>query len=510
MTEGFGVFQLASMQLALPLGALREVVPLGTLEPLPAPAGCVVGGLDLRGAIVPVLDITRLLDTDCTQRRRNVVIMAYGGGLLGLLADGVVGVFDCPPARMSRITTGDGSLSLLCGGFIRSDDGSVVSVLSPQAISALPGVPMAVEHDCAEGGMPTAQQTSQSPETEQTHYMLMQCGAIPLALPSEAVHTIIINPEVQPSAMSGGSCLGTIEFDALKVPALDLVRICGLGGDAAHPPGQAFVVKYPDGLVAFMVERIIDVVRPRDDTLVPLPPRALPNPALFAGMLPTAALGEVSSLQTASTLGYYLALSPQALLQSTELCGVARMNTPAASHGATQGLSLLPRGQAPRMPRARMLTYRLSANVEVATPIDQIAEILAWSPATAILGERSEAMALVMNRGRAIPTYSLAAQLGMPSSPPAEASCVLVIESGEAYVGFTVDRLTSIDEGQWPKPQAANTAGSGTHPALSLEPTLVGNGDEERLLTVIELKRLADTFCPTPTAVPSPALAQAG
>ena len=76
MTEGFGVFQLASMQLALPLGALREVVPLGTLEALPAPAGSVVGGLDLRGAIVPVLDITRLLDTDCTERRRNVVIMA--------------------------------------------------------------------------------------------------------------------------------------------------------------------------------------------------------------------------------------------------------------------------------------------------------------------------------------------------------------------------------------------------------------------------------------------------
>ena len=35
-------------------------------------------------------------------------------------------------------------------------------------------------------------------------------------------------------------------------------------------------------------------------------------------------------------------------------------------------------------------------------------------------------------------------------------------------------------------------------------------GDDERLLTVIELKLLADAFRPSPSDAPPPALAQAG
>ena len=51
----FGVFFLARMQLALALDALREVVPCGALATLPCAAPCVVGGVDLRGVLVPVV-----------------------------------------------------------------------------------------------------------------------------------------------------------------------------------------------------------------------------------------------------------------------------------------------------------------------------------------------------------------------------------------------------------------------------------------------------------------------
>ena len=52
---GFGGFTLGGMSLALPMAALREVLPCAGLTPLPCPAPAVPGGVDLRGTTVAAL-----------------------------------------------------------------------------------------------------------------------------------------------------------------------------------------------------------------------------------------------------------------------------------------------------------------------------------------------------------------------------------------------------------------------------------------------------------------------
>lgn len=89
-------FHVGDLRLALPAGAIVEVLPRRELRPVAmAPEG-VVGLLPFRGALVPVVDLCRLmLARDCAPMRSSrliVLALPHAGKhrLVGLLAENVL------------------------------------------------------------------------------------------------------------------------------------------------------------------------------------------------------------------------------------------------------------------------------------------------------------------------------------------------------------------------------------------------------------------------------------
>ena len=93
--------------LALPIAAVREILQAPRLTPLPRTPAFVRGVMNLRGAVVPVIDLAaRLADrhdsvaASSLSRRSCVVVVELAGTegerapALGLLVDGVHEVFD--------------------------------------------------------------------------------------------------------------------------------------------------------------------------------------------------------------------------------------------------------------------------------------------------------------------------------------------------------------------------------------------------------------------------------
>lgn len=101
----FGGFRLGGLPLALPMTALREVVPCTALQPLACPAACVIGGIALRGVLVPVVDLRLALGRPAAPPGPGscVIVMVEAGCILGLLADGVSGVFNARASAVSRM-----------------------------------------------------------------------------------------------------------------------------------------------------------------------------------------------------------------------------------------------------------------------------------------------------------------------------------------------------------------------------------------------------------------------
>ncbi len=88
------IFRLGAARLALPALAVREVHMLPLLSPLPQAPSFVVGILDLRGAIVPVIDLNARLGQPSPplQTSDALIVLDWNGAPLALLVNEILAV----------------------------------------------------------------------------------------------------------------------------------------------------------------------------------------------------------------------------------------------------------------------------------------------------------------------------------------------------------------------------------------------------------------------------------
>lgn len=102
MTEDWVLrFQAAARGLTIELGRVREVVRMSALQPLARAPAFLEGAIDLRGSLVPVLDVRRRLGGPAGpwQERNRIIIVELRGRPAGLIVDEVGGVETGAAAR---------------------------------------------------------------------------------------------------------------------------------------------------------------------------------------------------------------------------------------------------------------------------------------------------------------------------------------------------------------------------------------------------------------------------
>ena len=481
--QRFGVFRLGQMQLALPIAALKEVTPMGELSALPSESECVIGAISLRGLMVPVLDLRLIIRCkDGLRPNLDVVVMEYQGRLLGLAADDVVGVYVLSEAAINPIGALDPMSSVLQAGFERPDDGSLVSVLSPGAIAGIPKVPLVTVPQAAlaiNALTAGASKKASGLMDDSRHLMLMQCSGRPLAIASQAVHTTMIQPEVRGSHMSAGNFRGMMRFGDQDIPALELSALCGFAPMASDTKPQAFLVQFPAGLVAFLVDTIVNVVMADGHQIAPVPQFASLRAEMFSGMLPSEAIVDDALDLALPGAGFHLILDDVHMLADPHLQEVAGM----AQQVGRQDLGLGPAARSAKTQGFRVSGQMVSYNVgvDVASPIEHIAEILPWDPIAAVQGTNNSS--LLMSRGRPIPVYCLSGLLGQAQGARASQSSgnVLVVEEEGQLIGFKVPYLVTIGEGKTAPRESSD---------LMPDVVLMGQGEAERVLRLVDLRRV--------------------
>ncbi|MEL0253263.1 MAG: chemotaxis protein CheW [Novosphingobium sp.] len=144
----FGLIRIAGLCAALPVSAIREVVPCPPeLEPFPASRPDIVGALELRGEVIPVIDLASALskesvDGDARQSddRSIIVILRQEQHVFAALADGIIGVMPLTTREISPLSQAatDEGVRLFSSTFRVAVHNGVV--LDPAAIIELPGM----------------------------------------------------------------------------------------------------------------------------------------------------------------------------------------------------------------------------------------------------------------------------------------------------------------------------------------------------------------------------------
>jgi purine-binding chemotaxis protein CheW len=87
-------FRVGAESFALPVEQVLEVAELGELAPVPGAPTSVLGVRNLRGLVLPVIDLAAVLGTTGSNRADKLVIAEEAGRRAGLVIDQVTDVGD--------------------------------------------------------------------------------------------------------------------------------------------------------------------------------------------------------------------------------------------------------------------------------------------------------------------------------------------------------------------------------------------------------------------------------
>jgi len=490
---GFGGFRIGSMNLGLPMQALREVVPCGVLAKLPCSANYVIGGIDLRGVMVPVIDLRILLGGEATALPfPSVIIMVHENKLLGLLMEAVTGVFTGDTQDINHASFATADQSIFYGSIRRSDDGTLVNLLSPAALAMLKDVPM-MNCNQSRSAIAVTHGESTGQKEKVLPMLLLQCSQIAFAIDAMAVYTTLSDPVIEKSALAMGSCRGVIEHAGNKIPALDLLQVCGLGKFNPNTSTQAFIIVLPKGMVAFLVNKVIDVVRISLSDVIEVPNYALPKATLFTGAIPKSALPAADALQKSILASQLLVLNSTALQTDTQISALAEVVTVDRSSAHQPRTSSVGHEGSDR--KRNMITYLLGS--ETASPFEQIREILPFTSDIPIFEQDGPMLGMIIVRGRSIPVVCLNRLItGRPAQISSNAS-VLVVEIDNEAMGFAIPALKSIESVHW-EPELPHLGGPEhddlMHAVHSNKLAQIGDGNAIRMLPVLDLEKIARAF----------------
>lgn len=128
--QKFLTFRLGEESYGVEIERVQEIKGYSTVTPLPNCPSYVRGVLNLRGVIVPVVDLRRrfgMTDVDYTNRNAIIVLVTQGR-LAGLLVDDVSDVLDVPRADVHAPPVGVGAAANFVRGLARVGDGLMIQV----------------------------------------------------------------------------------------------------------------------------------------------------------------------------------------------------------------------------------------------------------------------------------------------------------------------------------------------------------------------------------------------
>ncbi|WP_395405495.1 chemotaxis protein CheW [Pseudoduganella sp. UC29_106] len=139
MTQQYLSFMLGGEMFAMNILSVREIIEYAGETEVPMMPPCVRGVINLRGAVVPVLDLGMRFGRPPSQigRRSCTVIVEAEGIIIGVLVDAVNAVLDIDPADVEPAPSFGARLRNDFIAGVGKSNGRLVILLNMEAVLAL-------------------------------------------------------------------------------------------------------------------------------------------------------------------------------------------------------------------------------------------------------------------------------------------------------------------------------------------------------------------------------------
>jgi purine-binding chemotaxis protein CheW len=493
------VTRVGDEALGFRLEAISEIIRVPPLAHMPLAPRSLLGLANLRGAVLPVVSLRRLLgfpDAPPDDAARIVVIAGHAA--VGLAVDRVDAFLEIAADRLSDDRAGAGRLDPeILDGVVKGAEGAdTIKIIDPA-----PMLQRAFERIGARVGPAAAAaaaavaiasaSTRGAAEARRTSLVSFDLGAQEYALPLERVREIVQLPgAVAEMAGSETAVLGVVTLRGRLLPLVSLRALLGMPLQQERGVSRkVIVVSIGNASVGVVADRTREILR-IDPGLID------PAPALLTRGAGDAEIESICRLDGGARLVGIL--SPDRLFRSDLVRRVlaAAGNDNAEIAAAGQGMT-----------DEQFIVFRLGAQ-DYGLPIAAVKEITKAPEQIARMPKAPAFIDGVMNlRGTVLPVMDLRRRFDLASDAAGGSRRILVVAAGGVHAGFVVDAVSEVlkvrAEDIQPAPELSKEQMRLIGRVVNLQARMILLIDPAQLLTEGEASAVAALAEAEPMSVPT-------
>lgn len=432
-------FAMDREEFSFPISAVQEIVRLPEVTAVPGAPEAVKGIMNLRGSILPLIDLRERLDLSAADYNDDtrIVVVRHQDTATGMIVDRVNEVLhvekqdvELPPAAVESSHTN------LLRGLARIDGGKrVVMILSEGKL--LPSTADNARKITGQDSTTSGQEMDKAMESEK-HLVSFRLDEEEFAVNITEVREIVRVGDITQVPQAPVFVQGVMSLRNALLPVIDLRTRFGM----KHPDGEAenelsdngtdarrIIVADLGGVTTgLMVDAVSEVLRLPEKDVEPAPKVIEADRAQY--------IQGVGKLKNGSRL--LMLLDLPTLLSGEEKETVAAA---AAQHQEKDEVSM---GQERDLEDERQLVCFSIGNEEYGIDIMQVREIIRIDAITAVPGSPSYVSGIVNLRGNVLPLIDLRHRFSRESSSRSEQHRILVVEMENKATGLIVDAVSEV------------------------------------------------------------------
>lgn len=267
----FCSFYLNQSEFALSVSFVQEVINIpDSYSSMPLSPDYLKGLINLRGTIVPVIDLKKVLNLkdEISAHEQKIAIICLNGNFVGLLFDKTGEVFRSNSDEQSNFQ--DEDQSAVVKGVFKKDDGKrIVQILDVSSIFCLKRLPKRED-----GAQLTNNFKNNRGKRRQAISFLV--GSSKCSIEISEIQEILMIKGVNESALAVGNCIGTFDLRGVTVPVIDFAallryRETDSSSEATLGDRRVVVMRIEKELFGLLVDKVDSILTFYNDDLKHLP-----------------------------------------------------------------------------------------------------------------------------------------------------------------------------------------------------------------------------------------------
>lgn len=432
LKKTFGSFFIGDYEVALPIEIVQEVVNYPAMvTPVPLSPDYLIGIFNLRGMIVPIINLSKLMGLEVESNDlqfKKIAITQYHDIRIGLVFDSTSEILKISDDELEQVAYNETTERPIIKGILKLNSGErLLQMIDPEDLIKLDDIPHIVTKVRASGGLKLEKEA----RAKKLQGISFSIGNVTMATPMPEIYEIIKVPKLQKGFVNYPYFAGMVNLRGMMIPVIDFGKFLefsrtDINEDVSIDDKRIIILNLANNhKVGLLTDAVENIIGYHADDVLPMPNLSHRDSSLYTGII------------TQKDEKNILMINCEFFVSDKEIVDIVKGHAKLYQDDHNKDKA--------RKSSTKETYISFKINTEYCFPILDIREVIELpKDFTRPIGSPEHIIGVHHIRGNAVTLVDLKVLHGQEGHETKDSKKVIILKKDEQYLGLVVDSVEDI------------------------------------------------------------------